>query len=729
MAELRFSALKELFSRETVEADVPSEPVSTYFSENVFDKRKMERYLSREAYRAVMTAIDEGTQINRQIADQVATGMQAWAMERGATHFTHWFHPLTDATAEKHDSFVGRGEMGSIIEIFSGEVLVQQEPDASSFPSGGIRNTFEARGYTAWDVSSPAFIVGNTLCIPTVFVSYTGEALDYKTPLLRSLAALDKAAVEVCQLFDKDVKKVIATLGWEQEYFLIDEALYYARPDLMLTDRTLMGHPSSKDQQLSDHYFGSIPERVKAFMKEFEYEAYKLGIPVKTRHNEVAPNQFECAPVFEEANLAVDHNQLIMDVMRRVARKHKFRVLFHEKPFAEVNGSGKHNNWSMMTDTGVNLLSPGKNPKTNMQFLTFLVNVVKAVNDNQELLRASVTNENNSYRLGGHEAPPSIISVFLGSYLSEILDGIASKVKDKKMTPQEKTEIKLGIGKIPGIFLDNTDRNRTSPFAFTGNRFEFRAVGSSANCSSAMIVLNAAVTRQLKTFAIEVNSLINRGVKRDEAIFQIIKKCIIDSKRIRFEGDGYSAEWHKEAARRGLSAEPSVPRTLKAYVSSESRETLVGTGVLTPRELESRVEVELEKFTKKLQIEARVLGDLAINHIVPTAVNYMTTLVENVRGLREIFDDNEFMRLAGARKELIVSISDHISMIKKLVNDMIEQRKKANVIDDPYKKALAYESKVKPYLEEIRIHIDKLELVVDNELWPLPKYRELLFTR
>ncbi|MCU0458543.1 MAG: glutamine synthetase III [Bacteroidales bacterium] len=729
MAELRFSALKELFSREPVEANVPSEPVSTYFSENVFDKRKMERYLSREAYKAVMTAIDEGTQINRQIADQVATGMQAWAMERGATHFTHWFHPLTDATAEKHDSFVGRGEMGSIIEIFSGEVLVQQEPDASSFPSGGIRNTFEARGYTAWDVSSPAFIVGNTLCIPTVFVSYTGEALDYKTPLLRSLAALDRSAVEVCQLFDKDVRKVIATLGWEQEYFLIDEALYYARPDLMLTDRTLMGHPSSKDQQLSDHYFGSIPERVKAFMKEFEYEAYKLGIPVKTRHNEVAPNQFECAPVFEEANLAVDHNQLIMDVMRRVARKHKFRVLFHEKPFAEVNGSGKHNNWSMMTDTGVNLLSPGKNPKTNMQFLTFLVNVVKAVNDNQELLRASVTNENNSYRLGGHEAPPSIISVFLGSYLSEILDGIASKVKDKKMTPQEKTEIKLGIGKIPGIFLDNTDRNRTSPFAFTGNRFEFRAVGSSANCSSAMIVLNAAVARQLKSFAGEVNALINKGVKRDEAIFQVIKTCIIDSKRIRFEGDGYSAEWHKEAARRGLSAEQSVPRTLKAYVSLSSRETLTGTGVLTDRELESRVEVELEKFTKKLQIEARVLGDLAINHIVPTAVNYMTSLVENVRGLREIFDDNEFMRLAGARKELIVSISDHISMIKKLVSDMIEQRRKANVIDDPYKKALAYESKVKPYLEEIRTHIDKLELVVDNELWPLPKYRELLFTR
>jgi len=729
MAELRFSALKELFSREPVEVSVPAAPVSTYFLENVFDKQKMERYLSREAYRAVMTAIDEGTPINRQIADQVATGMQAWALEHGVTHFTHWFHPLTDATAEKHDSFVGRGEMGSIIEIFSGEVLVQQEPDASSFPSGGIRNTFEARGYTAWDVSSPAFIVGNTLCIPTVFVSYTGEALDYKTPLLRSLAVLDKAAVEVCHLFDKDVKKVIATLGWEQEYFLIDEALYYARPDLMLADRTLMGHPSSKDQQLSDHYFGSIPDRVKAFMKEFEFEAYKLGIPVKTRHNEVAPNQFECAPVFEEANLAVDHNQLIMDVMRRVARKHKFRVLFHEKPFAEVNGSGKHSNWSMMTDTGVNLLSPGKNPKTNMQFLTFLVNVVKAVNDNQELLRASVTNENNSYRLGGHEAPPSIISVFLGSYLSDILDRIASKVKDKKMTPQEKTEIKLGIGKIPGIFLDNTDRNRTSPFAFTGNRFEFRAVGSSANCSSAMIVLNAAVARQLMTFADEVNAMTDKGRKRDEAIFQVLKKCIIDSKRIRFEGDGYSAEWHKEALRRGLSAESSVPGTLKAYTTPASRGTLVGTGVLTERELESRVEVELEKFTKKLQIEARVLGDLAINHIVPTAVNYMTSLVDNVRGLREIFDDNDFLRLAGARKELIVSISDHISMIKKLVTEMIDQRRKANVIDDIYKKALAYESNVKPYLQEIRTHIDKLELVVDNELWPLPKYRELLFTR
>jgi len=729
MAELRFSALKELFTREPVEVLLPKETVSTYFAVNVFDKLKMERYLSKEAFRAVMTAIDEGTPITRQIADQVATGMQAWAMERGVTHFTHWFHPLTDATAEKHDSFIGRGERGTMIEIFSGEVLVQQEPDASSFPSGGIRNTFEARGYTAWDVSSPAFIVGTTLCIPTVFVSYTGEALDYKTPLLRSLASLDHAAVEVCHLFDKDVKKVIATLGWEQEYFLIDEALYYARPDLMLADRTLMGHPSSKDQQLSDHYFGSIPERVKAFMREFEYEAYKLGIPVKTRHNEVAPNQFECAPVYEEANLAVDHNQLIMDVMRRVARKHKFRVLFHEKPFAEVNGSGKHSNWSMATDTGINLLSPGKNPKSNMQFLTFLINVVKAVNDNQELLRASVMNENNSYRLGGHEAPPAIISVFLGTYLSGILEDIASKVKDKKMTPQEKTEIKLGLGKIPEILLDNTDRNRTSPFAFTGNRFEFRAVGSSANCSSAMIVLNAAVTRQLRAFTKEVSALTDKGRKKDEAIFQVLKKYIIDSERIRFEGDGYSDEWHREAKKRGLSSEMSVPLTLKSYVNSSSRETLLGTGVFTERELESRLEVELEKFTKKVQIEARVLGDLAINHIIPIAVGYMTTLIDNVRGLRDIFDDNDYMRLAGARKELIVSISDHISMIKKLVGDMIEERRKANVIEDPYKKAVAYESKVKPYLGEIRNHIDKLELVVDNEMWPLPKYRELLFTR
>jgi glutamine synthetase len=616
-----------------------------------------------------------------------------------------------------------------MIESFSGDLLVQQEPDASSFPSGGIRNTFEARGYTAWDVSSPAFIVGSTLCIPTVFISYTGEALDYKTPLLKALSALDKAAVKVCQYFDKDVTKVIATLGWEQEYFLIDEALYYARPDLMLADRTLMGHQSSKDQQLSDHYFGSIPERVMAFMKEFEFESLRLGIPVKTRHNEVAPNQFECAPIFEEVNLAVDHNQLIMDVMRRTARKHNFRVLFHEKPFAGINGSGKHNNWSMATNTGVNLLSPGKNPKTNLQFLAFLVNVIKTVNDNQALLAASVINEPNSHRLGGHEAPPAIMSVFLGSYLSEILEDIVSKVTDRKMTPALKTDLKLGVGKIPEILLDNTDRNRTSPFAFTGNRFEFRAVGASANCSAAMIALNSAVARQLEIFAKEVDAIIKKGRKKDEAIFQVLKKYIIESKRIRFEGDGYSEEWMEEARKRGLHNITSVPETLKNYLTPSAREVLVGTGVLSEKELESRVEVEYEKFIKKVQIQARVLGDLAINHIVPIGINYMSTLVENVKGLKEVFNDLEFERLAGARKEVIISISDHISSIKRLVNEMVEERKKANIIPELYDRAIAYEKNVKPYLDEIREHIDKLERVVDNEMWPLPKYRELLFTR
>jgi glutamine synthetase len=729
MAELRFSALREVFNRKPMEISSPSKNISDFFGINVFDLPKMERYLPKEAYSSVKRAIEEGSYINRQIADQVATGLKAWALEKGATHYTHWFHPLTDATAEKHDGFVERAEDGSLIESFSGALLFQQEPDASSFPSGGIRNTFEARGYTAWDVSSPAFIVGSTLCIPTIFVSYTGEALDYKTPLLKSLTALDKAAIKVCQYFDKDVSKVIATLGWEQEYFLIDEALYYARPDLMLADRTLMGHQSSKDQQLSDHYFGSIPERVMSFMKDFEFESYKLGIPVKTRHNEVAPNQFECAPIYEEANLAVDHNQLIMDVMKRVARKHKFRVLFHEKPFAGINGSGKHNNWSMATNTGVNLLSPGKNPKTNLQFLTFLVNVIKAVDDNQALLAASVINEPNSHRLGGHEAPPAIMSVFLGTYLTSILEEIAAKVSDKKMTPAQKTELKLGVGKIPSILLDTTDRNRTSPFAFTGNRFEFRAVGSSANCSAGMIVLNAAVAAQLNKFSEEVDLLIKKGRKKDEAIFQVLKKSIIASSRIRFEGDGYSDEWKAEAARRGLVNIQSVPLTLTYYLSKGSREVLVSSGILSDIELESRVEVEYEKFVKKLQIQARVLGDLAINHIVPIAINYMTALIENVKGLKEVFNEIEFERLAGARKEMIVTISDHISAIKRLVNEMIEERRKANVIPGLFDRAIAYEKNVRPYLDEIRNHIDRLELIVDNEMWPLPKYRELLFTR
>jgi glutamine synthetase len=729
MAELRFSALREVFNRKPLEVESPEGTISGFFGKNVFDLQKMERYLPKEAFIAVKTAIEVGSSISRPIADQVAIGLKAWAAENGVTHYTHWFHPLTDATAEKHDGFIEIGENGRVIETFSGALLVQQEPDASSFPSGGIRNTFEARGYTAWDVSSPAFIVGSTLCIPTIFVSYTGEALDYKTPLLKTLSELDKAAVTVCQYFDKDVTKVIATLGWEQEYFLIDEALYYARPDLMLADRTLMGHQSSKDQQLSDHYFGSIPERVMAFMKDFEFESYKLGIPVKTRHNEVAPNQFECAPIFEEANLAVDHNQLIMDVMKRVGRKHKFRVLFHEKPFAGINGSGKHNNWSMATNTGINLLSPGRNPKTNLQFLTFLINVVKAVNDNQTLLAASVINEPNSHRLGGHEAPPAIMSVFLGTYLSAVLEDIVSKVTDKKMTPALKTELKLGVGKIPGILLDNTDRNRTSPFAFTGNRFEFRAVGSSANCSAAMIVLNSVVAKQLAIFSKEVDAIVSKGRKKDEAIFQVLKKYILESKRIRFEGDGYSEEWKQEAAKRGLHSIVSVPETLKLYLTREAHEALVTPGIFSERELESRVEVEYEKFIKKVQIQSRVLGDLAINHIVPIAIRYMSSLIDNVKGLKDIFNEIEFERLAGARKEMILTISDHISAIKRLVNEMIEERKKANVIESAFDRAIAYEKNVKPYLEEIRDHIDKLELIVDNEMWPLPKYRELLFTR
>lgn len=729
MAELRFSALREVFSRKPVEVSSTNEKVSSYYATNVFDLQKMEAYLPRDTYNAVKQAIDRGTSISRDVADKVAAGMKTWAMDKGVTHYTHWFHPLTDATAEKHDAFIERNDFGGMVESFAGDLLVQQEPDASSFPSGGIRNTFEARGYTAWDVSSPAFIVGSTLCIPTVFVSYTGEALDYKAPLLKALSALDRAAVDVCQYFDKNVDKVYATLGWEQEYFLIDEALYYARPDLVLADRTLMGHQSSKDQQLSDHYFSSIPERVMAFMEEFEIEAFKLGIPVKTRHNEVAPNQFECAPIYEEANLAVDHNQLIMDVMKRVARKHKFRVLLHEKPFAGINGSGKHNNWSMATNTGVNLLSPGKNPKSNLQFLTFLVNVVKAVYDNQDLLRASVLTETNSYRLGAHEAPPAIMSVFLGSYLTGILDDLAEKVTGEKMSPTEKTELKLGIGKIPEILLDNTDRNRTSPFAFTGNRFEFRAVGSSASCAPPMIALNAAVANNLRKFKTAVDKLIDKGVKKDEAIFQVLKKYIVESVNVRFEGDGYSEEWQKEAEKRGLTNIKSVPESISRYLSDSAKEVLIDGDIFTQKELESRVEVEYEKFIKKVQIEARVLGDLAINHIVPTAIQYMTVLLENVSALKSVFNEIEFERLAGARKEVIIAMSDQISLIKRMVKEMIEERKKANIISDIKERALAYENKVKPYLNDIRYQIDHLELTVDNEIWPLPKYRELLFTR
>ena len=728
MAELRFKALEEVFRRQPKIVKLPSNEVTDFFGQKAFDRPKMEKFLNKEAFQSVMTAISEGLSIDRKMADQIAIGMKAWAVGMGATHYTHWFHPLTDGTAEKHDGFIEFGELGNMIENFSGKLLVQQEPDASSFPSGGLRNTFEARGYTAWDVSSPAFIVDTTLCIPTVFVSYTGEALDYKAPLLKALSVIDLAAVDVCRYFDKSVSRVQANLGWEQEYFLIDDALYNARPDIILTGRTLMGHGSSKDQQLDDHYFGSIPERAGAFMKDFEIEAYKLGIPVKTRHNEVAPNQFECAPIFEEVNLANDHNQLIMDLMKRIARHHNFRVLFHEKPFAGINGSGKHNNWSLQTNTGVNLLSPGKNPKSNLQFLTFLVNVVKAVHDSQDLIRASILTAGNSHRLGANEAPPSIISVFLGSQLSSTLDEIVEKVSNGKMTPDEKTELKLGIGKIPEILLDNTDRNRTSPFAFTGNRFEFRAVGSSANCATAMIALNVAVADQLIQFKKEVDSLIEENVKKDEAIFQILKKYILASEKIRFEGDGYSEEWKKEAEKRGLSNINSVPASISKYLEESAKRVLIGNEIYKEKELIGRVDVEYEKFTKKIQIEARVLGDLAINHIIPTALSYQNKLIQNVQGMKEIFPASVYEELAGSRIELIKEMSSAVSIIKEHVKEMIEERRIANKITDERKKAFEYDSKVLPYFEKIRYQIDKLELTVDNEIWPLPKYRELLFT-
>ncbi len=729
MAQFRFRALEEVLTRKPVEVKREENLVSDFYGMNVFDRPKMKKYLSKEAYKAVIDAIDNGTPVDRKMADQVAQGMKSWALESGATHITHWFHPLTDGTAEKHDAFVVHGENGGVVESLSGSMLSQQEPDASSFPSGGIRATFEARGYTAWDPSSPAFIVDNTLTIPTIFISYTGEALDYKTPLLKAIAAVDKAATEVCQYFDKNVTKVTANLGWEQEYFLIDEALYMARPDLMLTGRTLMGHSAAKDQQLEDHYFSSIPTRVFRFMEDLENEAYKLGIPVKTRHNEVAPNQFEVAPIFEEVNLANDHNQMIMDLMKKIARRHNFAVLLHEKPFAGINGSGKHNNWSLSTDTGVNLYSPGKNPKSNLQFLTFVINTLKALHVNQDMLRASILTAPNTHRLGANEAPPAIISAFLGAEVTKMLDLMEEAVVDRKMTPDEKTALKLNIGRIPEIILDTTDRNRTSPFAFTGNRFEFRAVGSSANCASAMIALNTAVADQLTKFKIEVDALIEAGVKKDEAIFQVLKKLIIESKAIRFDGNGYSDEWKAEAAKRGLTNITSVPSALEALEDPRVIELYEKAGVLTHREIESRIEVELEKYTKKIQIEARVLGDLAMNHIIPTAIKYQTSLLENIKNVKEVFGAEYLETVAEGRLELIKEIGGHISAIKAKVSDLVEARKVANVIESAKEKAVAYETQVRPYLDDIRYHIDKLELIVDNELWPLPKYRELLFVR
>jgi len=728
MATLRFAALQELSGRTPVKVETPQK-LSDFYGINVFDLKKMEAYLPAEAYQAVIDAIEEGTQINRKVADQIANGMCRWAKERGATHYTHWFQPLNDATAERHERLFDFGDKGEVIERFSGKLLIQQEPDASSFPNGGLRNTFEARGYTAWDVSSPAFIVGSTLCIPTIFIAYTGEALDYKTPLIRALNAVDKAAVRVCQYFDKDITKVTASLGWEQEYFLIDEALYNARPDLCLTGRTLMGHASAKDQQLEDHYFGSIPTRVMAFMSELELEAHKLAIPLKTHHNEAAPNQFECAPIFEEANLANDHNQLLLDLMKHIAAKHHFAVLLHEKPFIGINGSGKHNNWSLHTNTGINLFSPAKNPKGNMLFLAFIVNTLKAVHQNQDLLRASIMSEENSHRLGTHEAPPAIISVFLGTYLTNMLDNLAEKVTDSQMTPEEKTALKLGIARIPEILLDNTDRNRTSPFAFTGNRFEFRAVGSSANCGAAMTILNAVVANQLILFANEVDSLINQGKNKDEAIFHILKRLIIESRPVRFEGDGYSQEWVEEATKRGLTNITSAPEAIEKYASKEAIKLLTKNKVLTETEIHSRVEVEFEKYTKKLQIEARVLGDLAINHIIPTAIAYQTRLIDNICGLTKIFDKDEAEALAANNKETVREIGERVVDIKTLVHDMVEARKKANTIADVREKTFEYNNNVRPFLTEIRFHIDKLEEVIDDEIWTLPKYRELLFMR
>lgn len=729
MAHMRFKALEEVMNREPRPLVNGEKLTSEYYRKLVFDQPKMQKYLSREAYQAVVAAIESGTSVDRKMADQVAQGMKAWALENGATHYTHWFHPLTDGTAEKHDAFIEYNGSGGVIESFSGKMLAQQEPDASSFPSGGIRATFEARGYTAWDPSSPAFISETTLSIPTIFISYTGEALDYKTPLLRSIRAIDQAATAVARYFDKEVKSVQANLGWEQEYFLVDEALFMARPDLVLTGRTLMGHSSSKDQQLEDHYFSSIPTRVNRFMIDLEQEAYKLGVPVKTRHNEVAPNQFELAPIYEEMNLANDHNQVIMDLMQKIARRHKFRVLFHEKPFAGINGSGKHNNWSLQTDTGVNLYSPGKNPKSNLQFLTFIINTLKAVHDSQDLLRASIYNAANQHRLGANEAPPSIISVFLGTEISQMLDLMETAVVDRRMTPDEKTELKLNIGRIPEIILDTTDRNRTSPFAFTGNRFEYRAVGSSANCASALIILNAVVANQLNKFRAEVDTLIEGGTRKDEALFQVLKRLIIESKPIRFNGNGYSQEWVEEAARRGLTNVSNVPEALSAFLRPGYMKMLEELEILNERELHGRVEVEYEKFTKKVQIESRVLGDLAINHIVPVSVKYMTVLLQNVKYLKEVFSTEEYEELSAGRKQLIREISTHNSTIKALVYDMTEERKKANVIEDAMEKARAYDQNVLPYMEKIRYHIDKLELVVDNEMWPLPKYRELLFVR
>jgi glutamine synthetase len=729
MSKLRFRVVEAAFKKKAVDVVPPAERPEDYFAKYVFNKDKMFKYLPSKVYSQLIDVIDNGAQLDRSIADEVAAGMKKWAIEMGVTHYTHWFAPLTEGTAEKHDAFIEHDGKGGVMEEFSGKLLVQQEPDASSFPNGGIRNTFEARGYSAWDPSSPAFIVDDTLCIPTIFVAYTGESLDYKAPLLKALRAVDKAATDVCHYFNPDVKKCYAYLGWEQEYFLVDEGLYAARPDLLMTGRTLMGHDSAKNQQLEDHYFGAIPTRVAAFMKELEIEALKLGIPVKTRHNEVAPNQFELAPIFEECNLANDHNLLIMSLMRKISRRHGFRVLLHEKPFKGVNGSGKHNNWSLGTDTGILLMAPGKTPEDNLRFVTFVVNTLMAVYHHNGLLKASISSATNAHRLGANEAPPAIISSFLGKQLSQVLKHIAESTTDDLISLSGKQGMRLDIPQIPELLIDNTDRNRTSPFAFTGNRFEFRAVGSEANCASAMIALNAAVADQLKTFKNNVDELIEKGEPKISAILDVIRRYIKECDPIHFDGNGYSDEWKEEAKKRGLDCETSVPLIFDNYLRPESVAMFENTGVMTQKELEARNEVKWETYTKKIQIEARVLGDLAMNHIIPIATQYQSDLIDNVYKMKGIFPADKADKLSEKNLELIEEIANHTAFIKEHVDSMVEERKVANKIESEREKAIAYHDTIVPALEQIRYHIDKLELVVDNQMWTLPKYRELLFIR
>ncbi len=729
MSKLRFRVVETAFKKKAATVETPAERPSEYFAKYVFNREKMFKYLPGAVYAKLTDAMDNGAPLERAIADEVAAGMKRWAIELGVTHYTHWFQPLTEGTAEKHDAFVEHNGKGGMMEEFSGKLLVQQEPDASSFPNGGIRNTFEARGYSAWDSSSPVFVVDDTLCIPTVFIAYTGESLDYKTPLLKALSAVGKAAVDVCHYFNPEVKKVVAYLGWEQEYFLVDEGLYAARPDLLLTGRTLMGHEASKNQQLEDHYFGAIPTRVAAFMKDLEIQALELGIPVKTRHNEVAPNQFELAPIFEECNLAVDHNMLLMSLMRKVARSHGFRLLLHEKPFKGVNGSGKHNNWSLGTDTGVLLMAPGKTAEDNLRFITFIVNTLMAVYHHNGLLKASIMSATNAHRLGANEAPPAIISSFLGKQLTQVLDHIEESGNDDLVSLAGKQGMKLDIPQIPELLIDNTDRNRTSPFAFTGNRFEFRAVGSEANCASAMIALNAAVAEQLARFKQDVDALIEKGEPKISAIIEIIRRYIKECKPVRFDGNGYSDEWKAEAARRGLDCETSCPLIFDNYLKPASIAMFESTGVMTRKELEARNEVKWETYTKKIQIEARVLGDLAMNHIIPVATEYQSKLIDNVYKMKELFPAEKASQLSAENMKLIEEIARRTIFITEHVNAMVEARKVANKIESEREKAIAYHDTIAPMLEEIRYHIDKLELIVDNQMWTLPKYRELLFIR